>query len=176
MAPLDITTKVSLSNGVKMPVLGFGVWDSPSHLTTQSCQEALKAGYRHIDTAQVYGNEAEVGQAVKSSGIPRGEIFVTSKIISIPGDAKATYESIAESIRKCGGDGDGYVDLFLVHNVTPGKEGVKTIWQALEKLHDEGKIKAIGVSNFGMGHIESMKEYAKVWPPMVNQLEVRRSS
>ena len=138
---LSLQSTLKLKSGTTIPRLGFGVWDSPAHLTTQSCLSALKNGYRHIDTAQVYGNEPEVGKAVRESGLKREEIFVTSKVLT-PGDD------------------------------TSGPEGVKKMWQAMEKLQSEGKLKAIGVSNFGVGSIDRMKEYAQAWPPAVNQLEL----
>ena len=166
-----LQSSLKLNAGNKLPVLGFGVWDSPADLTTQSCLSALKTGYRHIDTAQVYGNEAEVGKAVRDSGLERSEIFVTSKILFPGDDAEATYQSVLGSIKKIDGD-DGYLDLMLIHNSTSGPEGVQKMWQAMEKLHQEGKLKAIGVSNFGIGHINGLKSYAKVFPPAVNQLEL----
>ncbi len=171
MSRLTIQSTAKLTNGHTIPLLGLGVWDSPTNLTPKSCLEALKVGYRHIDTAQGYGNEAEVGEAVKQSGLKREDIYVTSKIFSPGSDEAETYEKCLESIRKVGGD-NGYLDLMLIHNVTPGAAGIKMIWQALEKLHDEGRIRSIGVSNFGIAHIEKMREYAKIWPPAVNQLEV----
>jgi diketogulonate reductase-like aldo/keto reductase len=166
-----LQSSIKLNSGTKLPVLGFGVWDSPADLTTQSCLSALKTGYRHIDTAQVYGNEAEVGKAVHDSGLKRSDIFVTSKILFPGDDAEATYQSVLGSIKKIDGD-DGYLDLMLIHNSTSGPAGVQKMWQAMEKLHQEGRLKAIGVSNFGIGHIDGLKSYAKVWPPAVNQLEL----
>lgn len=171
MATLTLQSTVPLNTNHKLPQLGFGVWDSPSHLTTQSCLTALKTGYRHLDTAQVYGNETEVGEAMKQSGLPRGDIFVTTKVMSPEDDDAATYKKCLASVQKIAGD-DGYVDLYLIHNVTCGAKGVKMLWQALEKLHKEGKAKSIGVSNTGIGIMEGMKSYAKVWPPAVDQLEV----
>jgi diketogulonate reductase-like aldo/keto reductase len=171
MSSLTIKSTSKLLSGGTIPLLGFGVWDSPKDITTKSCLEALKVGYRHIDTAQGYGNEAEVGNAVKQAGLKREDVFVTSKIFSAAADAQATYDKCAESVRKCGGE-NGYLDLMLIHNITPGAEGIEMIWQQLEKLQSEGKIKSIGVSNFGVAHIEQMKKYAKIWPPAVNQLEV----
>lgn len=168
---LTITSTLALKSGHKLPILGFGVWDSPKHLTVQSCQEALKVGYRHIDTAQVYGNEAEVGEAVRKSGLSRKDVFITSKAVTPADDEEATYQKCLDSVKKIDGD-DGYLDLFLIHNVTAGAKGVKMLWQAMERLHQEGRFKSIGVSNTGIGMIESMKAYAKVWPPHVNQLEV----
>jgi diketogulonate reductase-like aldo/keto reductase len=168
---LTLQSTLKLKSGTAIPRLGFGVWDSPSHLTTKSCLSALKTGYRHIDTAQVYGNEAEVGKAVRECGLKREDVFVTSKILTPDDDDKATYEKVLESVKKIDGE-DGYLDLMLIHNSTAGPEGVKKMWQAMEKLHSEGRLKAIGVSNFGVGTIDRMKEYAQVWPPMVNQLEL----
>jgi diketogulonate reductase-like aldo/keto reductase len=171
MATLTLQSTVPLNTNHKLPQLGFGVWDSPSHLTTQSCLTALKTGYRHLDTAQVYGNETEVGEAMKQSGLPREDIFVTTKVMSPEDDDAATYKKCLASVQKIAGD-DGYVDLYLIHNVTCGAKGVKMLWQALEKLHKEGKAKSIGMSNTGIGIMEGMKTYAKVWPPAVDQLEV----
>ena len=171
MASLTINSTSKLLSGNKIPVIGFGVWDSPSNLTTKSCLEALKIGYRHIDTAQAYGNEAEVGEAIKASKLAREDIFATSKIFSAGSDSTGTYTKCKGSVEKIGGD-QGYLDLMLIHTPSPGASGIKMIWQAMEKLHDEGRIKSLGVSNFGVAQIEQMKKYAKAWPPVVNQLEV----
>lgn len=171
MSGLTLQSTVLLPNNHKLPRLGFGVWDSPSHLTTQSCLSALKSGYRHIDTAQVYGNEAEVGEAVKKSGVPREDVFITSKTLAPGKDEAETYQICLSSVQKIAGD-NGYLDLFLIHNVGSGAKGVKLLWQAMERLQQEGKIRSIGLSNSGIGIIEGMKSYAKVWPPAVNQLEV----
>ncbi|KAJ5785924.1 aldo-keto reductase [Penicillium pulvis] len=154
-----------------IPCIGFGVYRSPAHQCVKSVQKALEVGYRHIDTAQFYGNEAEVGEALRSSNLSREEVFVTSKILSPAGSPEATYEKLLESVEKIGGPG-GYVDLFLIHSSKSGSAGRKHLWQALEKLQAEGKAKSIGVSNFGVHHIEEMKSYAKVWPPQVNQIEL----
>ena len=155
----------------RIPRIGFGVYRSPSHQCVKSVHKALEVGYRHIDTAQFYGNEAEVGEALRSSNLSREEVFVTSKILSPAGSPEATYEKLLESVEKIGGPG-GYVDLFLIHSSKSGSAGRKHLWQALEKLQAEGKAKSIGVSNFGVHQIEEMKSYAKVWPPQVNQIEV----
>lgn len=168
---LSLQSTLKLKSGTTIPRLGFGIWDSPAHLTTQSCLAALKNGYRHIDTAQVYGNEAEVGKAVRESGLKREEIFVTSKVLTPGDDDESTYQKVLESVKKIDGE-NGYLDLMLIHNNTSGPEGVKTMWQAMEKLQSDGKLKAIGVSNFGVGTIDRMKEYAQAWPPAVNQLEL----
>lgn len=152
-------------------MIGFGVWASPNHLTTKSSLEALKVGYRHIDTAQVYGNEAEVGKAIAQADLPREDIFVTSKIMRPDSNHESTVQKLLDSVHKIAGK-DGYLDLMLIHNVTPGAASIKVMWQAMEDLHKQGRLKAIGVSNFGIAHIEQMRQYAKVWPPAVNQLEV----
>ena len=167
-----ITDRLPLPNSAgRIPRLGFGVYRSPASQCVQSVLKALQAGYRHIDTAQFYGNESEVGEALRASGIPRDEIFVTTKILSPAGSPEQTYEKLLASVEKIGGS-DGYVDLFLIHSPKSGPAGRKELWQALEKLQAEGKAKAIGVSNYGVQHIEEMKPYAKVWPPHVNQIEV----
>ncbi|PLN81554.1 putative aldo-keto reductase [Aspergillus taichungensis] len=171
-ANYTITDLVSLPNSpVRIPRLGFGVYRSPTTQCVQSCLNALKAGYRHIDTAQFYANEQEVGDAIRASGIPRSDIFVTTKILSPAGSYDATYKKLVDSVEKIGGK-DGYVDLFLIHSSKSGSAGRKELWQALEQLLEEGKTRSIGVSNFGVMHIEEMKSYAKVWPPHVDQIEL----
>ncbi|KAL3463999.1 NADP-dependent oxidoreductase domain-containing protein [Aspergillus heterothallicus] len=168
----SLTDALPLPNSsVKIPRFGFGVYRSPAAQTKQSSLKALEAGYRHIDTAQFYANEKEVGEAIRESGLPRSEVFVTTKILSPAGSPEATYKKIVESVEKISGK-DGYVDLFLIHSSSSGSSGRKELWQALEKLLEEGKTKSIGVSNFGVKHIEEMKAYAKVWPPHVNQIEL----
>ncbi|KAK4553298.1 hypothetical protein LTR86_009598 [Recurvomyces mirabilis] len=151
---------LKLRSGDKLPVLGFGVWDSPKDLTTKSCLEAFKVGYRHVDTAQGYSNEKEVGQALKQSGLDRKDVWITSKIWEAGADVDATYEKCLGSVKDIAGD-DGYLDLMLIHNAAVGAEPRKKMWLAMEKLHAEGKFRNIGVSNYGIGHIEDMKKYAK---------------
>src|SRR5436190_5013143 len=175
MSPKYATTDLlPLPNSaVQIPRLGFGVYRSPADKCERSCLSAFQSGYRHIDTAQLYGNEAQVGDAVRNSGLPRKDLFVTTKILSPGGSQEATYEKILRSVRKIAGEGpEAYVDLFLIHSPSAGKAGRKEMWLALERLLDEGKTRSIGVSNYGVKHIEEMKAYAKVWPPHVNQLEV----
>jgi diketogulonate reductase-like aldo/keto reductase len=170
--PYKPTDTLPLPNStVRIPRLGFGVYRSPTSHCVKSVLKALEVGYRHIDTAQFYGNESEVGEALRTSGLPRDEVFVTTKILSPAGSAEQTYDKLLASVEKIGGPG-GYVDLFLIHSSSSGPAGRKQLWKALEKLHGEGKAKAIGVSNYGVQHIEEMKAYAQVWPPQVNQIEV----
>lgn len=154
----------------------FGVYQLYSKSCTDAVLAALDAGYRHIDSAQLYRNESEVGAAVQraiaAGQLRREDVFLTNKIRNpVPGGPEMTYQSALESVHKLGGDG-GYVDLFLVHIPGTKREAREEMWQALEKLYAEGKAKAIGVSNFRPQHIEEMKEYAQIWPPQVNQLEV----
>lgn len=112
-----------------------------------------------------------MGEAARQSGIPRNEVFLTTKIMSAGGSAEKTYKKCLDSVHKIDGE-NGYVDLFLIHTPSGGPAAVKEMYQALEKLESEGKARSIGVSNFGIGHIEGMKSYARIWPPHVNQIEV----
>ena len=167
----------------KIPRLGFGLYLSPPAVSTESCLSALRSGYRHIDSAQYYQNEAEMGAAVRASGIPRSEVFLCTKVLSPGGGPEKTYQKLLESVKKIGGETEGtqgedvaYVDLFLIHSPHAGAKARKEMWQGLERLYEEGRAKAIGVSNFGVGAIEEMREWAKVFPPMVNQIEVCTSS
>jgi diketogulonate reductase-like aldo/keto reductase len=173
---LTINTTLPLPNSkVEIPQLGFGVYLSPPNVCTKSCLTALEAGYRHIDTAQYYDNESEVGFAIQQSGIPREEIFVTTKILFAKGSVEESHRACLESVGKIdAGEGvrQGYVDLFLIHSPNAGKEARKEMWLALEKLLEEGRTRAIGVSNFGVAAIEELRSYGRVWPPLVNQIEV----
>ena len=160
---------------VQMPLIGFGVYQVPADTCAQATKLALDAGYRHIDTAQLYRNEAEVGKAILASGVSRSGIFVTTKIGMRGATAEATYDLALASVKRIAGDGpDAYVDLFLIHIPWVKGEAVgrKELWQALERLLEEGKTRAIGVSNYGVEHLEELREYAKVWPPHVNQIQV----
>ncbi|CAI7603479.1 unnamed protein product [Penicillium glandicola] len=171
-ASFKITDLLPLPNSnVGVPRLGFGVYRSPTNQCVKSCLKALDAGYRHIDTAQFYANEAEVGEALRTTSVPRDQIFITTKILSPAASLEATYDKLLASVHKIGG-ADGYVDLFLIHSSSSGSAGRKLLWQALEKLYAEGKTRSIGVSNFGVGHIEEMRSYAQVFPPHVNQIEL----
>lgn len=155
---------VILNNGVEMPILGFGVYQIPAEETKQAVLAALKAGYRHIDTAQAYFNEAEVGEAIAESGIPREEIFLTTKIwIDHYGYEKAKA-SIAESLKKLKTD---YVDLFLLHQPFSDYYGA---YRALEDAYKEGKARAIGVSNFYPDRLSDIAAFTEI-KPQVNQVE-----
>lgn len=175
---LNITSALPLpGTNISTPRLGFGVYQSHGPTCVQSCLAAIKAGYKKIDSAQFYANEELVAQAVSASRVPRKELFLTTKQLSPSGGVDGTYATVVESVKKLGGE-SGYVDLFLIHTASGGSAARKTLWQALERAHQEGKCRAIGVSNWGIGHIEELKSFAKVWPPHVNQIEVcaRRKS
>lgn len=173
---LSLTSTIALPNSsYKIPRLGFGVYQSHGPTCIQSCLAALKVGYRHIDSAQYYANEEQVGKAVKESKIPRSEVYITTKILSPGNDVDSTYKSILESVKKIDDSENGYVDLFLIHSPNGGKEARKTMWLALEKAKESGKVRDIGVSNYGKGHIEEIKSFGKVWPPAINQIEVGQS-
>ncbi len=157
---------VELNNGVKIPEIGYGVYRIPENGKTKECVlKALKAGYRHIDTAQVYFNEKEVGEAIKESGIDRKEIFLTTKIwITNFGDNK-TYESFMKSLNKLGTE---YVDLLLLHQPFGDYYGA---WRDLERIYKEGKAKAIGVSNFWPNRLVDLCGHVEI-KPMINQIEI----
>ncbi|KAH4040256.1 hypothetical protein HBI24_034930 [Parastagonospora nodorum] len=155
----------------QIPQIGFGVYLSPPEKCVNSCTKALEAGYRHIDTAQYYANESDVGNAIKQGKVPREEVYITTKILSAGNDADSTYKKVAESVEKLAGKG-GYVDLFLIHTPNGGPEARKLMWQALEKAKNEGIVRDIGVSNYGIQHIEEIKSIGKVFPPAINQIEL----
>jgi methylglyoxal/glyoxal reductase len=164
----SIRDTVTLANGVKMPRLGLGTWRSAEGAEVeQSVRWALEIGYRHVDTAAVYGNERGVGRAVRDSGVPREELFITTKVWN--DDQRAGHAAVLrafdESLRRLGTD---YVDLYLVH--WPGKGKYVEAWRALEQIYSTGRAKAIGVSNFLVHHLEDVLKFATI-KPMVNQVE-----
>lgn len=155
-----------LNNGIKMPMVGFGVFQIHDAKTTQTVvEEAIKTGYRLIDTAQVYGNEEAVGKAIKASGVPREELFITTKLWISDFSYEAAKDAFNESLRKLDLD---YVDLYLLHQPFGDIFGA---WRALEELYKEGKIKAIGVSNFKPDQLANLAAFNEV-TPAVNQIEL----
>ncbi|MCM8568402.1 aldo/keto reductase [Gramella jeungdoensis] len=162
----DINGKVRLRNGVEMPYLGLGVYKAKDGAEViNSVGHALEHGYRLIDTASFYENEAGVGEAIKNSGIPRKEIFVTTKIWIDDQGEESTREAFETSLYKLDMD---YVDLYLIHWPVPGK--FLDTWQIIQELYEEGKARAIGVSNCLIHHLESIKQFGGV-EPMVLQNE-----
>lgn len=163
----------TLSNNVTIPELGFGTWQTPNgDVAVSAVKKALEVGYRHIDTAQGYKNEDSVGQAIKESGIPREEIFLTTKLWNENHSYDLVLSSFEESLKKLQTD---YIDLFLIHWPNPVKfrdnwqSANAETWRAMEELYQVGKIKAIGVSNFLPHHFEELKKTATIFP-MVNQI------
>jgi diketogulonate reductase-like aldo/keto reductase len=163
-----------LSNGLRMPKIGFGTWQiTDASEAYGATSAALACGYRHIDTARVYGNEESVGRAVRDSGIPRSEVFITSKLpaeIKDAEEALASFETTMEAI------GLDYLDCYLIHAPWPwhdiGRDcaaGNKAIWQAFEAIYRSGRAKAIGVSNFNVSDLEAILEGCSI-RPMVNQI------
>lgn len=148
-----------------MPAIGFGTWQIPSLRTKQLVLAALEAGYRHIDTAEIYGNQIEVGEAIKESGIPRDEIFVTTKLWNDDQGFEKTLKACAKSMEKMKLD---YLDLYLIH--WPATKKRHESWRAMEKLVAEGTIMAAGVSNYTVEHIEQLLERSD-FKPAVNQVE-----
>jgi 2,5-diketo-D-gluconate reductase A len=161
IATVPPDASIRLSDGVAMPLLGLGVWRVPARETERVVAWALAAGYRHVDTAAAYGNEEGVGRGLRASGLPREEVFVTTKLRPGRGPAR---RQLQDSLRRLGLD---RVDLYLVHWPGPGTEGV---WPELEALHDEGLARAIGVSNYGPDLLRRTVAGARV-PPAVNQVE-----
>lgn len=171
---LTLTSRIPLRDSdSRMPVLGFGVYEIDRPNCTEACLRAISAGYRLIDTAQIYHNEEEVGVALQQCALPREEIFATTKIRYPRVGKGKTYLRGLQSVQKIDPREDGYVDLLLIHSPHGLKpKDRKELWLALEKLHEDGKAKAIGVSNYQVEHLEEMKGYAKIWPPAVNQILV----
>ena len=156
---------ITLNNGIEIPQIGFGVFRTKDgEQTVSSVKWALEAGYRHIDTAAIYGNEASVGIAMKESGIAREDIFLTTKLWNGEIRAERTREAFEESLRKLQTD---YVDLYLIHWPVEKRE---LAWREMEKLYAEKKIRAIGVSNFHRHHLEALEKEWNVMPA-VNQIE-----
>lgn len=155
---------VTLANGVKMPQLGYGVYQVTKDECERCVADALSVGYRHIDTAQSYFNEDEVGNAIKTSGIPRNELFITTKVWIEHYGYEECRKSVLESLRKLQLD---YIDLVLLHQPFSDYYGA---WRALEELYAEGKLRAIGVSNFLPDRLVDLCSFARI-RPMVNQVE-----
>ena len=159
---------LTLHDEVAIPQLGFGVFQIPPGDTERLVNEALESGYRHIDTAAVYGNEEGVGAAIRSSDIPREELFVTTKLWNADQGEEEAREAFAFSLERLGLD---HVDLYLIHWPMPGAEQIVETWKAFEEFHDEGRARAIGVSNFRVDDLEILAEETEV-RPSINQIEL----
>lgn len=171
-----LTDTYTLANGVQIPVIGFGTWQSADgDVAYDAVKWALAAGYRHIDTAAIYGNEASVGRAIKDAGIARDELFITTKLWNDAHSYEAAQAALAKSLTTLGLD---YVDLYLIHWPNPAalrqeapeawEQANAATWRAMEDAYASGQVRAIGVSNFQIHHLEALAKTQKV-APMVNQ-------
>lgn len=170
------TNTLTLSNGVKIPQLGLGTWFIDDANAAEAVRQAAKLGYRHFDTAQAYGNERGVGEGVRTCGVPREELFVVSKVAAEHKTYEEAKKGIDETLKKMGLD---YLDMMIIHSPQPWVkvnqcddryvEGNRAAWRALEDAYKEGKLRAIGVSNFQIGDLNSLMEGCTV-KPMVNQI------
>ncbi len=170
----DLTSSFMLNNGLSIPCVGYGTFQTPNDETCAAVLEAIKVGYRHIDTAAFYGNEEGVGEAVRKSGVPREQLFITSKVWNSDRGYEKTKAAFAKTMKNLQME---YLDLLLIHwpaNRKQFGDAAKGInaetWRAMEELYQEGKIKAIGLSNFLPHHIDELMETAQI-KPMVNQIE-----
>jgi 2,5-diketo-D-gluconate reductase A len=159
---------IALNNGVEIPQLGFGVFQIKPEETAEATRTALEIGYRHIDTAQMYGNERGVGQAVRESGLARDEVFVTSKLNNNRQERDDILRSFDQSLADLGFD---YLDLFLIHWPLPGVSDYVKRWSVMEEIYASGRAKAIGVSNFQASHLRNVFAASEI-TPAVNQIEV----
>jgi 2,5-diketo-D-gluconate reductase A len=162
--------EIMLNNGKSIPQFGFGVFQVAPRDTVAAVSTALKTGYRHIDTAEMYGNEKEVGEAIAKSGLDRGDVFVTSKLANdahLPDDARKAFDASLDTL------GFDYLDLFLIHWPLPTRYGGDFVstWKTLEEFYRDGRARSIGVSNFQPHHLRRLHTEAEI-PPAINQIEV----
>ncbi|MEK4244597.1 aldo/keto reductase [Psychrobacillus sp. FSL K6-2684] len=158
---------ITLNNGLTMPQLGFGVWQVPNDEATAAVSTALEVGYRSIDTAMIYKNEHGVGKALKDSDVPREKLFITTKVWNSDQGYENTLRAFDESLERLGLD---YVDLYLIHWPTPQFDEYVETYKAMEKLYKEGRVKAIGVCNFEVEHLERLLKECEI-KPVLNQIE-----
>ncbi|MGY3750385.1 aldo/keto reductase [Vagococcus acidifermentans] len=164
---MNLSSTIQLANGVAMPRLGLGVWKAEEGKeAAQAVQWAIETGYQLIDTAAVYKNEKSVGEGIRAAGVPREELFITTKVWNDEQGYDSTLAAMDASLARLGLD---YVDLYLIHWPVAGK--YKETWRAMEKIYKDGKAKAIGVSNFHAHHLEDIMADAEIMP-MVNQVEL----
>lgn len=159
---------ITLSNGVRVPQLGFGVWQVPEDEVADAVETALEVGYRSIDTAAAYGNEEGVGEALRRSGLDRDELFVTTKLANPDQGFDSVLRAFDASLDRLGLN---VLDLYLIHWPLPRRDLYVPTWKALERLYAEGRVRAIGVCNFQVPHLERVMEEGGI-APMVNQIEL----
>ena len=160
--------RIQLNDGYSIPQLGFGVFKVDPDETERVVTDALEAGYRHLDTARIYGNEAGVGRAVAASGISREELFITTKIWNDDHGTQSAFDAFDASLERLGLD---YVDLYLIHWPTPANDRYVETWRALEAIRESARIRSIGVSNFLVPHLERLLDETAV-VPAVDQIEL----
>ena len=165
---MNTVPMVRLRDGRSMPALGYGVWQVPDSDAEGATTEAIVAGYRSIDTAQIYANEAGVGRAIAASGVPRSDLFITTKVWNTSQGRDTTKRAFEASLKKLGGD---YLDLYLIHWPSPKRGKFVETWQALVELKKEGRVRSIGVSNFGPDELGRIIE-ATGEKPVLNQIEL----
>jgi len=158
MAKLNINSKYRMNSGYEIPVLGYGVYQTPAPEAEEVVLHALKTGYRHVDSATAYHNEGPSAAGMKRSGIPREQLFFTSKIPPRSRSYKEAVDCVNESLKESGLD---YIDLYLIHSPYGGKDGRLGVWKALVEAVEAGKIRSIGVSNYGVHHLEELETYIK---------------
>ncbi|QYK65687.1 aldo/keto reductase [Paenibacillus sp. S02] len=162
----NIADTTVLNNGVQMPWLGFGTYKAEGNEVYEAVKTAIEVGYRHIDTAAIYGNEELVGRAIRDSGAARENLFVTTKLWNQDQGYDSTLRAFEESRKRLGLD---IIDLYLIH--WPGKDKYKETWKAFERLYEEGSVRAIGVSNFQVHHLEDLLKDSNM-VPVINQVEL----
>ncbi|MCE7790897.1 aldo/keto reductase [Salipaludibacillus sp. CUR1] len=158
---------ITLNNGVTMPQLGFGVWQVEDEKATPAVIKALETGYRSIDTAMIYKNERGVGKAIRQSSVPREDLFLTTKVWNADQGYDTTLKAFDESLERLGLE---YVDLYLIHWPTPEYDNYVDTYKAMEKLYKDGRVKAIGVCNFEIHHLQRLLDECEV-KPVLNQVE-----
>jgi 2,5-diketo-D-gluconate reductase A len=168
MASATESPVLTLHDGVEMPQLGFGTWQIPAEETQERVEEALAAGYRHVDTAAAYGNEAGVGAAIAASGVRREDVFLTTKLWNSQQGYDSTLRAFEKSLERLGG---GHVDLYLIHWPLPSQDLFLDTWRAFERIREEGGARSIGVSNFRAEDLERIEREAER-RPTVNQIEL----
>ena len=168
MTLLDVPS-LTMLDGHAIPQIGFGVWQVPDDIVTGATLEAFDAGYRHVDTAAVYGNESGVGEAIRRSGLPREDLFITTKVWNTDHGHDATLRACEASLARLGLD---YVDLYLVHWPAPGTGDFVATWAAVLELQRQGRTRSVGVSNFHLSHLQRIIDEFGVLP-VVDQIELQ---
>lgn len=165
---MNTPSHITLHDGNTIPQLGLGVWQTPSDVAVNAVKTAIAAGYRHIDTAAIYGNEEGVGEGIRAAGVPKDPIFVTTKVWNADQGFDATLKAATTSLKRLGLD---HVDLYLIHWPAPQKNLYVETWRALIRLKEEGKARSIGVSNFAVEHLDRIIGETGV-RPVLNQIEL----